>query len=136
MRATLEHLDKFREPHPVNGHKGGPNFGFFKIPHPVPSIIGKGHHFIAMAVAGRIEEGVPWDHVSVHGRFYTADGLPCYFTPTWGDMCWIKSQFFEPGECAMQLHVPESEHVNTHHYTLHLWRPLYVAIPQPPQICV
>jgi hypothetical protein len=33
----------------------------------------------------------------------------------------------------MQVHVPASEHINIHPYTLHLWRPLLLEIPRPPQ---
>jgi hypothetical protein len=32
----------------------------------------------------------------------------------------------------MQLHVPVSDHINRHPYTLHLWRPHALEIPRPP----
>lgn len=71
--------------------------------------------------------GMGWDHVSV--------SLPnrC---PSWDEMSWIKSLFFEPTECVMQLHVPDAEHINNHPFCLHLWRPQGVEIPTPPSILV
>lgn len=58
--------------------------------------------------------GAGWDHVSV--------SLPdrC---PTWDDMEYVRKLFFKPDETVMQLHVPESDHINNHPYCLHLWRP-------------
>ncbi len=50
--------------------------------------------------------GMGWDHVSVS----LEDRCP-----TWDEMCWIKKLFFEPDECCMQLHPPESDYVNFHH---------------------
>ena len=68
--------------------------------------------------------GKDWDHVSVSRRNRT---------PNWPEMCQIKSLFFKPDETAMQLHVPEKDHINDHEYCLHLWRPTKVEIPRPPQ---
>lgn len=58
--------------------------------------------------------GGGWDHVSV--------SLPgrC---PTWSEMSFIKTLFFEGEETVMQLHPPESSYINNHPYCLHLWRP-------------
>lgn len=71
--------------------------------------------------------GDGWDHVSV--------SLPdrC---PTWDEMSFIKRLFFEPTELALQMHVPDDEHVDYHPYCLHLWRPHYTYIPEPPSIFV
>lgn len=68
-----------------------------------------------------------WDHVSV--------SLPdrC---PTWDEMELIKRLFFRPDECAMQLHVPVSDHLSHHPFCLHIWRPHGQAIPMPPSIFV
>lgn len=54
-----------------------------------------------------------WEHVSVstHKR-----------TPTWEEMCWIKSQFWEDEDFVMQIHPPKSEWINNHKYCLHLFR--------------
>lgn len=67
-----------------------------------------------------------WEHVSVS----LEDRCP-----TWDEMCWIKSLFFEPEECCMQLHPPESDYVNCHPHCLHIWKPgkMYCGqIPRPP----
>jgi hypothetical protein len=54
-----------------------------------------------------------WEHVSV--------SLPdrC---PTWEEMAWIKSRFWDPDDAVIQIHPPESDYVNNHPYCLHLWR--------------
>lgn len=70
---------------------------------------------------------VPWEHVSVS----LEDRCP-----TWEEMCWVKSLFWEPEECVIQYHPPESEYVNRHPHCLHLWKPVAVEIPRPPQIAV
>ena len=42
--------------------------------------------------------------------------------PTWQEMCGVKRRFFEPEDCVVQYHPPESTYVNDHPYCLHLWR--------------
>lgn len=71
--------------------------------------------------------GFGWDHVSVSRTNRT---------PNWPEMTAVKALFFLPTETAMQLHVPDAEHVNCHPYCLHLWRPQEVEIPAPPSILV
>jgi hypothetical protein len=70
--------------------------------------------------------GGGWDHVSVSLE------TRC---PTWAEMSLIHRTFFKPDETAMQLHVPEKDHINTHPFVLHLWRPLSKLrkIPLPPK---
>jgi hypothetical protein len=68
--------------------------------------------------------GDGWDHVSVSCQLRT---------PTWDEMEQVKRLFFKLHETAMQLHVPPHEHVNCHPHTLHLWRPIDVVIPRPPE---
>jgi hypothetical protein len=72
-------------------------------------------------------DGEGWEHVSV--------SLPAR-CPTWEEMCFVVRQFWDEGDCVMQLHPPRSEWVNNHPYCLHLWRPLGAAIPLPPSIMV
>lgn len=71
--------------------------------------------------------GMGWDHVSV--------SLPTR-CPTWEEMCYVKSLFFDEEECVMQLHPPRSQWINNHPYCLHLWRPQSQDIPRPPSITV
>lgn len=68
-----------------------------------------------------------WDHVSVSVK------SRC---PTWDEMEWVKRCFFFAEEACMQLHVPESDHINIHPYCLHIWRPHNLTIPRPPSYMV
>ena len=54
-----------------------------------------------------------WEHVSV--------STP-YRTPTWDEMQYIKTMFWEAEDVVLQIHPPQSEYVNCHPYCLHLWR--------------
>lgn len=67
--------------------------------------------------------GGGWDHVSV------STAIRC---PTWDEMQDVKDMFFNPGECAMQLHPADDCYVNIHQFCLHMWRPHGVDIPTPP----
>lgn len=67
--------------------------------------------------------GRGWDHVSVSTSFRC---------PTWEEMVLVKAIFFEPEECVMQLHPPQSVYVNDHPYCLHLFKPQNAEIPMPP----
>lgn len=73
--------------------------------------------------------GGGWDHVSVSVDYSTQP-------PTWAEMEFVKRTFFRKDECAMQLHVPEEEHINVHPGVLHIWRPQKGQIPMPPRIMV
>lgn len=79
--------------------------------------------------------GMGWEHVSVHvveqSGFNRNDR-----TPTWSEMCKIKAFFWEPEDTVIQYHPPESEYINNHKHTLHLWRPIGIEIPRPPKILV
>jgi len=48
----------------------------------------------------------------------------------------VKELFWDPEDTVMQLHPPRSEWVNNMPYCLHLWRPVGLAIPRPPNITV
>lgn len=71
--------------------------------------------------------GMGWDHVSV--------SYPSR-TPNWEEMCIVKDIFFEKDEMVIQYHPVESEYVNNHPYTLHLWKPQNKEVPSPPSILV
>jgi len=73
------------------------------------------------------DETLKWDHVSV------SLSNRC---PTWDEMDFIKRLFFKPEETAFQLHVPDDRHISNHPYCLHLWRPVHLEIPRPPDILV
>jgi hypothetical protein len=75
--------------------------------------------------ASRDSDG--WEHVSVSCK------NRC---PNWQEMNWVKDQFWNPDECVVQFHPPQSEYVNNHPYTLHMWRHIVMAFPMPPSILV
>ena len=58
-------------------------------------------------------DGMGWEHVSVS----RPDRCP-----TWEEMCFIKSLFWDSEDRVVQFHPPESEYINDHPYVLHLWR--------------
>lgn len=74
-----------------------------------------------------VSDGMNWEHVSV------STPTRC---PTWEEMCFVKSLFWDKDDVVMQLHPAESDYVNVHEYCLHLWRPINQAIPLPPSIMV
>lgn len=71
--------------------------------------------------------GMGWDHVSV--SFSNK-------TPSWDEMCIVKDIFFGKEEVVVQYHPAESEYVNNHPHTLHLWKPQDKEIPTPPSSMV
>jgi hypothetical protein len=101
----------------------GDNYGAFSIPfkyrHHLRCLVGPGD--IALEDLGK---KYAWDHVSVS----LVDRCP-----TWDEMVYIKNIFFSPEEAVIQFHPPESEYVNRHPFTLHLWKPLLFEIPLPPK---
>jgi hypothetical protein len=72
-------------------------------------------------------DGGGWEHASV-----SRDDR----VPNWEEMCHVKGMFWGPEDVVMQLHPRESEYVNFHPRTLHLWRPIGVEIPTPPSLMV
>ena len=73
--------------------------------------------------------GGDWEHVSVSPATLAR-------TPTWEEMDYIKSLFWDAQEAVMQLHPPRSRWINNHPYVLHLWRPIGIEIPAPPDYMV
>lgn len=97
------------------------NNGAFKIP-----LSGR---TTAFAIAS---DGEGWEHVSVSCRVDNKKDK----TPTWAEMCKIKSMFWDDEDCVIQYHPQKSAYVNNHKHTLHLWRPIGVELPQPKTILV
>ncbi len=108
----LSPVHKYRIVHPTLG-VGDETCGSFSIPSPIDQ---QQLFVIASCGAG-------WDHVSVSRKKRT---------PNWPELEFVRKLFFREGETVMQLHVPESEHVNLHENCLHLWRPQDQPIPTPP----
>lgn len=110
---NLTKLDEYRvKCNPYNNSDLG---GAFTIPFEKNKVL--------LRVIASVGKG--WDHVSV--------SLP-HRCPSWEEMEYVKRMFFLPTEVAMQLHVPERDHINIHPHVLHLWRPLKgLNIPVPPK---
>jgi len=89
---------------PLASHDGLGNNGAYQVP--------AGPHVLTCVVG----DGGGWDHVSVH----VAGQDRC---PTWEEMCYVKRLFFRQDEWVVQYHPAESDYVNAHPTTLHLWRP-------------
>ncbi len=80
-------------------------------------------------------DGLDWEHVSIHA-YAGRNSHVKERTPTWKEMCYVKRLCWDTEDAVMQLHPPESDYVNCHPHTLHLWRPLAAPIPLPPSIFV
>lgn len=73
-----------------------------------------------------------WDHVSIHAAAPGANGTGEKRTPTWDQMCYVRSLFFRGDEWVVQFHPPAEKRVNIHPYVLHLWRCQATEFPTPP----
>lgn len=93
----------------------------------IPSRPGQPPFKVIASDAPAEEGGQAWEHVSV--------SLPSR-TPTWGEMCAIKSLFWDDDDVVVQFHPPRSEWVNNHSTCLHMWRPVGVAVLRPPSVMV
>lgn len=107
--------DQYRAPHPLGfKHKAGDPFGWFMIPSPI-----KFNQWIAVQADAQSE----WEHVSASLKNRV---------PTWEEMCFLKSLFWDDEECVVQFHPPKSEYVNISKTCLHLWR-YKGEFPRPPK---
>jgi hypothetical protein len=111
-------LDAFRRvdgiTRKIYGSVGDETCGAFDVPSPIDKAP-------MLAIAS---SGYGWDHISV------SRANRC---PNWPEMEFVRRMFFKDDETVMQLHVPESEHVNLHPNCLHLWRSQTQPIPVPPK---
>lgn len=89
-----------------------------------------GRKFTAIA-----SDGLGWEHVSV-SITHKHHGKVEYQMPSWDDMCLVKKLFWDKEDCVVQYHPAASEHVNTHEFVLHLWRPTIEIMPRPNPIMV
>lgn len=60
-------------------------------------------------------DGGGWEHVSVVVRGESR-------TPTWEEMCLVKSFFWNDNETVVQYHPTKDSHINIHQFALHLWK--------------
>ena len=66
-------------------------------------------------------DGGGWEHVSIEVWITKGKGYITR-TPTWDEMCYIKSVFWDDEDTVIQFHPPKSEYVNIKENVLHLWR--------------
>lgn len=85
--------------------------------------------FFVVATNGTELAAAGWDHVSV-------TVIDEKRTPTWEEMCYIKSLFWEPEDCVVQFHPRESQYVSMHPFALHLWKNIEVQFPEPDPLFV
>lgn len=71
-------------------------------------------------------EGMGWEHVSVSAKR----------APTWEEMCFFKSLFWDDDDIVVQFHPKKSEYVNDCKTALHLWRERDKEFPHPPKYLV
>jgi hypothetical protein len=105
--------------HPVLGTSSADgNNGAFHLDSPEPG----------WSLAIIASDGEGWEHVSVHAyRVQRTQER----TPTWKEMCFVKRAFWDGEDEVVQFHPKESEYVNCHEHTLHLWRAVGVTFPRP-----
>ena len=127
---------------PLRSNPGFGNNGAFRLPVSLAppdqvTLLPPAHtnpHFIIWAIISDMDG---WDHVSAHVQLLPSMGLSRTHmteerrTPTWTEMCFVKSLFFDPEETVMQLHPKASKYINCHPHVLHLWRPHNRSIPMP-----
>jgi hypothetical protein len=130
MRNDWSHIEKFRvrkEVGALPATETGDLYGMFVIG------VGEKRQIRMLAVDG---EETGWEHVSVSVKYKNARGQAIDVMPTWDDMCRVKALFWEPEECVVQYHPPESRYMNHCNNVLHLWKYVRQEFPQPPLICV
>jgi hypothetical protein len=105
--------------HPVLGTSSADgNNGAFHLDSPEPG----------WSLAIIASDGEGWEHVSVHAyRVQRTQER----TPTWKEMCFVKRAFWDGEDEVVQFHPKESEYVNYHEHTLHLWRAVGMTFPRP-----
>ncbi len=109
---------------PYRSDEGYGNNGMFSIPSRKISASRRCATFLWTVIAS---DGAGWEHVSISHAVHV---------PSWAVMCRLKDLFWDAEDCVMQLHPEKSQYVNLHPNCLHLWRPVGIDIPRPPQILV
>lgn len=125
--------EKYRIPSKRFGLEGD-LFGAFGVDSPDKSRVTK-TRLVIIASCGDEYFGIDWEHVSVRAEKIINNRI-IQMIPTWVEMCFIKSLFWDDEDVVMQLHPKKSEYVNNHPCVLHLWRPTKTEIPTPPSILV
>ena len=93
------------------------SYGAFEMPGPCGARL----TIIAADAHDRLAEG--WEHVSVSTERRI---------PNWQEMTFVKDLFWEPEDCVVQFHPPQSRYVNNYSVVLHMWRWTGGTFPTPP----
>jgi hypothetical protein len=103
MRAEPNiRIEEYRRYHPLLGTGDpGKNYGFF--------VFGP----LRIISSGCADSYTDWEHVSV------SCANRC---PNWQEMDLVKRLFWDDDETVIQFHPRRDEYVNTHEFTLHLWK--------------
>jgi hypothetical protein len=96
------------------------NNGLFIIPYQKKNIL----QYRTLA-----SNGLEWEHVSI--SLSLPNRKMVIRCPSWEEMCYIKSLFWDEEDCVVQYHPSKDQYVNRHPYVLHLWRPINQKIPIP-----
>jgi len=64
-----------------------------------------------------------WEHLTVSGKNKV---------PDWDVMCKVKDIFWDEEECCIEYHPRKSQYINNNEYCLHIWRPDFMELPEPP----
>lgn len=83
-------------------------------------------NLICVAYCGAMDG---WEHVSVSVQGKNR-------TPTWGEMCFVKSTFWPEEDTVVQYHPSKEDYVNMHPFCLHLFRPVDGQFPKPNSLTV
>lgn len=113
---------RWQPPNPRLCSAAGSTAGMFQVP---------GRHACGrmLRIVACDAEFTGWEHVSVS---IADQPTRC---PSWEEMCLVKALFWEPEDCVVQFHPPQSEYVNNHAGCLHLWRHVDGHVT-PPRILV
>ena len=113
-KAPHQKAEKYRvKKGPMSSNRGFGNNGVFLV------------HAKTATLHVTASDGGGWDHVSVSVSLKSR-------TPSWAEMCFVKSLFWRPEETVVQYHPAEAEYINQHPFVLHLWKPQGQNIPMPP----
>src|SRR3989442_8405830 len=105
MRSDWSHLEKFRHFQGFAKSIRGHSFGSFQI-------LFQGVDLRIIATDGFDgTKDTEWEHVSVHAfdPVFQKQRIP-----TWKEMCFVKSQFWNEDETVVEYHPAKSSYVNIH----------------------
>ena len=125
MKATSEHLNLYRIKHgAMMSDDTAGLMGSFVIPTKNPS-----RSLWVISSGPNADNG--WEHVSAHIKERVSKKRVKADTPTWDEMCLLKSLFWRHDECCVQYHPPLTDYVNVHEWVLHLWKPCKANFTMP-----